>query len=131
MNRLRALGVGAETVKDWLGAGGVPVDPAQASHRSQSCIAGDNGKPCPHNEDGNWWDRIAAGAVVIIMSQRRAKDALSIRIPEEYNLHFCSICHCKLETKIHVPMEHIASYTPKDVWDALPDYCWMKKEQPK
>lgn len=135
MNRLQAFGVGAETVADWLGAGGIPADSSIAEHRAKTCALGDrdqDGKPCScrYNEPGTRWDQFAAETVSIIMAQRRAKFALGLKIPSEDQLHFCALCHCKLETKVFVPMSHIAAHAPESLWKQLPPWCWMVKERP-
>lgn len=125
MNRLQAAGVGIATLKDWLGDGGVPVSQGHAEERALVC------EICPKNKPGNWWDWIAREVVQVVLSQRRAKAALELRVQCEEDLHFCDVCHCDLKTKVFVPFDHIAKRTKEETWKALPDHCWMLAEKPK
>jgi hypothetical protein len=125
MNRLQAAGVGVATLKDWLGVGGVPVVQDQAEQRASVC------KTCPKNKPGNWWDWISREVAHVILSFRRAKAALNLRVKCEEDLHFCEVCHCDLKTKVWVPMERIAKHTSEKVWSELPSWCWLQADKPK
>lgn len=131
MNRLQAFGVGTQTITYWLGAGGeaVPVEIAEA--RARACVAGEAGKPCRYNQAGTWWDKLAAQTVRTIMAQTRAKSALGLKLPSDDQLHFCTLCHCRLDTKVLVPSEHLLKNTPRELWSELPHWCWLLTERPE
>lgn len=122
--RLHAYGVGARTLLDWLGEGGMPVTQEKADSRAAVCCS------CPSNKPGDWLDRMAAEVAAGVMAQRRAKLAMGLRVRQEDNLHHCEVCHCHLPTKIWVPFDVIEARTTMATWKALPSHCWMVKESP-
>lgn len=123
MTRLQALGVGMNVLADWLGEGRKPVPQEQADARASVCAS------CPHNWDGDWFNKLSGNIVAIVMQQRRAKVGLGLHVKDEALIHFCEVCQCHLPVKVHVPLRHIEDYTPEQVWRELPQECWMKKER--
>lgn len=123
MKRLESIGIGSRILFDWLGDGGKPVPQEQSDSRAATC------RSCPHNWEGDWFNKLTAEVVSVVMMQRRAKMGLGLHVKDENGIHFCEVCQCHLPTKVHVPLKHIESYTPEQVWSELPEICWMKKEK--
>lgn len=120
---IRRTSDGARILDDWLGAGGLPADPALAESRSVVC------EPCPNNVKGDWKALVTGAVAEAVLEQRRVKTQLNITVSNEDNLGTCAVCLCHLALKVHVPMAHIQKYTSDAIWSELPEFCWMKKER--
>lgn len=118
---------GAEILRDWLGDGD-PVHPMVAEARAKRCTTGNDGKPCPHNIEPNWWDRIKHVAAEWIRSEIELKAKLKLHVPQEKDLAMCKICGCCLSLKVWTPIQHIKNHVTSDALNATPEYCWMRKE---
>lgn len=121
--------VGANLLKDWLGAGGVPVPHDLAAKRAWTCSAGaPGGQKCPHNSQGDWtrFFTVPASEGIRKMLSMRADRAMTT--PSDENLGVCSVCDCPLKLKVHTPLSHIKEHTTDEVRAAFPDFCWVAKE---
>lgn len=108
---------GAKALSEWLGQGGVPVEPKLAGSRAIICAG------CPHNVDNP--NLLGAVALASIQEYEFARNHLRLSVPEDDLLHTCGICSCPLKLKIWVPMEHIKPSTEEF---SFPPYCWIPRE---
>ena len=113
---------GINAISSWLGSGLKPVAKELASARAAVC------SNCPLNVDGNFWTRMAgeAGAAVKLLVE--AKNEMKLTTPSDDKLLSCDACSCWLQTKVWVPIGHVASNTSVKVLAAMPEFCWVKKE---
>ena len=111
-------GIGA--IKDWLGNGLRPVPQETADSRATICNS------CPHNQDGNWWQRFEGQVADKIKALVQVKNSMKLITKHDESLKSCTICDCSLPTKIWVPIEHVLANTSEKTMAALPDFCWVK-----
>ena len=119
---------GAAILNDWLGDGMHPVSQEQADHRSLACVSADEGKPCPHNRESQWWEKSKGIIAGMILEQLSIKSKLKMTTPLESHLNMCAKCGCCLPLKIHVPIEFIKSHTAPDTISSYPPFCWQRIE---
>ena len=128
-DRIHSALTGIATLRDWLGEDGEPVATEVAESRSSVCRhGGPDGKPCPFNYAGDWWDMVSAEVAISVLNQRAEKARLQIKLHDEVNLGTCKVCLCHLPVKCLVPIEHIIKHTTDEVWNELPPHCWIKAE---
>jgi hypothetical protein len=121
--------VGSDLLKDWLGAGGVPVPDDIAAKRAWTCAAGaPGGQRCPHNTQGNWTRFFTVPASEMIRGMLSLRSDKALTTPSDDALGVCSVCDCPLKLKVHTPLEHIKAHTSDEVRAAFPDWCWIKAE---
>lgn len=107
-----------QVLSDWLGAGGIPVEPALAQRRADVCLK------CPKHTQ-NW--RPTESVAAAIKLQMELKNKLQMRVKGEKSLHTCSVCGCAMRLKVHVPIEHVALDPEErsEYWNE----CWLLKEE--
>jgi len=128
LDELKADIAGVKTLADWLGEGGKPVAQDHANLRGLACAAGHDGLPCPHNGCAGWLDTAKGAVADEIRRQLAVKHKLNITTPTDGELHFCLLCRCKLDLKVHVPIEHISAHTSQELAARYPAWCWQAKE---
>lgn len=128
LEQVRNDASGAALLKDWLGAGGVPIEQVQAELRADVCYRGNNGAPCPLNKEPNWWQRFANTIALTIRRQLELKRRLGLRVQKEHHIHMCAACGCCLKLKVWVPIQHIGNHTSVETFNKFPPYCWQKTE---
>lgn len=119
---------GAAILADWLGDGGHPITQEQADRRSLSCLAGDDGKECPHLTHPRWWDSAKGAVAFAIKEQLEAKAGLKLTTKLDEHPRLCNVCGCCMPLKAWVPIEHIAAHTPEDLVKKFPPYCRIRQE---
>jgi len=108
-------------LKEWLGAGGVPVPTAHAQARVNVCLV------CPHNDLSRWIWSTTARRVISLQSQLR--EHMKIKLEGEDKLGTCDVCGCVLHLKSLVPAEHIAAHTSPEQLSKFPaTNCWITDE---
>lgn len=108
---------GAETLREWVGDGGV-VDPALAQRRADTCIQ------CGFNQPGpKPIEHIAEAAKKLL----EFKNAMQIRVNGEHRLFTCQVCECPLRTKVHIPFKRVKP--TEEEKPHFPAKCWLLKEQ--
>lgn len=116
----KALIQGTKTLVDWaLNGGQVSLD--EADRRAVVCST------CPMNQDSQGCETCNSEQVADLV----AKMAFKGEIPHGRYLRSCAICQCKLAIKVRVPLDIIQRNMPDDQQNALPDFCWCKKEELK
>lgn len=122
MNLLERAGQyanGIQILRDWLGSGGIAVEPSRSQGRANICLA------CPCNDAGF---SVAESVATAIRNHVELKNKLELRVDGEKSLHTCQICQCALRLKVHVPMAVIRGHMTPDELGKFPDHCWQKKE---
>ncbi len=127
VSAFKAYRDGTNVLREWFGAGAVPVPRAVAVSRSQVCYLNPD-KKCEFNTPGFEPAEIVSE---VIRQQAEKKNELSLNVPNEESLHTCQLCLCPLKLKVHVPISHIAEQQPKEVVERIREkapWCWMVKE---
>jgi len=116
------LAAGAETLVEWLGEGGVPVEKSLAEKRAAVCAA------CPHNnmEDFSRWFTNPVSQAIRFQIQR--KQDMKLETASDEKLGTCAICSCPLKLKAWTPLHNINNNMPADIKAALPAHCWITKQ---
>lgn len=120
MNRVQQINQARKILHDWLGEGCNPVPIEQAQARADVCLK------CPNNYQGSWMWNLATS--MAIASQMKLRDLMAIKVNGEERLRVCTVCGCKVQLKIHVPIKHIYSHTSDEMVNRFPDFCWIRKE---
>jgi hypothetical protein len=107
--------------REWLGDGEIPVDPATAQRRADTCLA------CPKHTSIPFWELLADPIALRARRQIEVKNQMNLRVDGEKSLHVCSVCSCVLRLKVHVPTHVVqAMREPSDIF---PENCWIEKEK--
>lgn len=118
-----------ELIYEWFGDEGTPVHQMVAEARSERCVHGLDGKPCPMNQYPGWWEQnIKMPVARVIKGMLELKSNLKLEVPEDENLHMCRACRCCIRTKVWTPIKHIKEHTDKEALDKMPEFCWIKTE---
>lgn len=112
----------AAIMRDWLGEGGIPVDPRIATHRAFIC------ESCPENQHGKWWEQAKHSIAEVMRIHLEVKNSHYIDVPNEHKLNLCRVCGCCLPLKVHVPLKHILDNTGAEMLARFPENCWIPKE---
>lgn len=117
------LGSGAMILKDWLGAGGVPVAKELAAARSAVCAT------CPKKVPGDWTTLFTQPIADRIKTQIAMKQQMELTTPSDAELQgtMCEACSCPLELKPWTPLEHILAHQSADTKARLDARCWILK----
>lgn len=120
--KVRKLSAGVWLLLDWLGEGGVTVVGAVAESRARVCM------DCPHNGKGGIEAYFTEPISNKIRRQLELKNDMELATPSDEKLGICDLCDCPLKLKVWTPMPYIRNHMPQSVKDALPDFCWIRKE---
>lgn len=125
-----ASGVGV--LIDWLGSGGVPVDPAVAEARAQVCAVmqrpGQGQPGCPKNGQGGLSRFFTEPAAALITKQLEQRQDLKLSTSVDDKLGICQACGCVNKLKVHVPIDFIKAKMSEQVQRDLDPLCWILKE---
>lgn len=122
VGKFGAVKAGMGVLKDWLGAGGVPVSPEKSASRAAVCAV------CPENKPGDIFAIFTQPVAERIKSQLAIKNDMSLTTPSDAKLNVCQACMCPLLLKVHTPLEHVTSHMSEEVKKALDPQCWVLKE---
>lgn len=115
---------GEETLREWLGEGGVPVAHDLAERRAQVCNI------CPKNDQTHWSKFFFGSAANSIRKIVERKNHLKLSTTFDPELGSCTACLCPLETKVHVPLKHILAHMDEETKAKLHVSCWITHETP-
>ena len=110
---------GASVLMDWIGSGGYCIPKEDAQRRAYTCLN------CQHS------GKVVAftGPVVdTIKLIAEIKSGSNLRVDGEKKLDSCSICLCKINLKVWVPIFHIMAGMESDDLSEFPANCWIVKE---
>lgn len=113
------VAAGIQTLLDWLGSGGAPVDQKEAESRAMICST------CPKNEKGDWKRFFTVPAAEQIKLQLEMRNNLSLKTSQDAHLNVCSGCDCVLKLKVWTPMSHVLKYTTEETKKRLDPRCWV------
>ena len=113
-------GIGA--IRDWLGDGLKSVPQELANKRAAICA------PCPLNIEGNFWQRMEGVAAQAVKLLVQTKNKMKLNTPSDEMLKSCGACDCWLQTKVWVPIAHIAKNTKPETMKKLDKACWILAE---
>lgn len=119
---VKRVAAGAGTLKDWLGAGGVPVDRPLAEGRAAGCAV------CPKNVAGDLTSWFTQPVAERIKAQVAMKLDLNLTTAVDEKLGICEACACPLKLKPWVPLPHIREHLSDEVKARLDPGCWILKE---
>lgn len=71
---------GIAALQDWLGDNGEPVHQMVAELRSNPCLEGNNGEPCPMNKAPKWWERAKEKAAEWIRKELELKNNMRLEV---------------------------------------------------
>jgi hypothetical protein len=118
---------GAQALADWLG-GEPPVIPGAALFRAESCVQGNEGKPCPLNVEPNWWERNLKDPIARwITREIEEKHRLKLATPYDAQLHMCGACGCCMKLKVWTPPKVLRKHVTEKQVEKTPAFCWMRK----
>lgn len=121
---------GSEILKDWLGAGGIPVPADIAGKRAWTCTAGaPGGKRCPKNDKGDWTRFFTVPASETIRAMISLRNERSLETPQDKELGVCTACSCPLKLKVWTPPAFVIQHLSPEVEAELPEFCWILKEK--
>lgn len=120
---LSRLTSGTMVLKDWLGAGGVPVAKELAAARAAVCAT------CPKKVPGDWTTLFTQPIADRIKAQIEMKQQMELTTPSDAELKgtMCEACSCPLELKIFTPLEHVLAHQSADTKSRLDARCWILK----
>lgn len=114
---------GEETLRDWLGSGGKPVERELAESRARIC------SDCPQNTKSHWSLSLFGTAAQAVKSIVELKNGMKLKTSYDDKLGVCKACLCPLETKVHVPLAHIFEYMDDETKQNLDPRCWITSEE--
>ena len=118
LEQAKSIPHGIQSIREWLGAGGVAVDNATAQERADICIK------CDKNVHGN---PITTAAALAVRRHLEIKNKIGLRVNGEKSLGQCDVCHCVLRLLIHEPQENVKSQMTADEISNTPKHCWKLK----
>jgi hypothetical protein len=107
-------------LREWLGAGGVPVKHETAAIRAFIC------EYCPENVAAKWWEFAKDPIAAVIRQHLQLKHEMKIFVPNEEALNMCRRCGCCIRLKVHVPIEHIKNHITPEQLAEYARACWIK-----
>lgn len=124
-----AVAAGANTLRDWFGAGGKPVAVELARSRAERCAQ------CPKNDvnsgegyAGDWTRYFTKPAADFLKKQFEKRAEMKLATEFDDKIDVCQACLCPLKLKVWCPMEHIKARMPEAVKAELDTECWVLKE---
>lgn len=121
---VKRIAGGARILSDWLGDGGIPVEPSVSQARADICLN------CPKNTKGGFLvSKITKPIADAIKEQLRVKHELGLTVNGEENLHTCAVCICQLQLKVHTPIDYILKHTSNEVMKEFPSFCWIPNKK--
>lgn len=116
-----AVASGFQTLANWLGDGGKPVDQELAEKRAAICA------DCPQNppDGGGWLATFTIPAQNLIRRQLQERKELKLSTSLDSKLNLCEACDCPLHLKVHVPLNYILTHIPEAAKERLDPRCWI------
>lgn len=122
LQKVQAVAGGGKTVVEWLGKGADSVSPELSAKRGLICAS------CPRNVPGDWTSFFTVPVSQGILAALNLREQWKLSTPYDDKLNVCEVCLCPIKLKLHMPMTEIMSKMKPEVMEALPDFCWIKKQ---
>ncbi len=121
--KLRNVAAGIDIIADV----GMTKDQAVSIHaaekRASVCIN------CDYNElPKSWFDHFTASASEAIRKGFETFKGWNLPVPHKDKIGICERCDCPMGLKVYFPLNKIINNMPPDVFDSLPEWCWIRKE---
>lgn len=120
--KVRAVASGKEVLLDWLGEGGIAVEPELSESRARICAA------CPQNKAGDWLAFFTQPIAEKIREALAAKNERALTTSQDAKLNVCEACLCPIPLKVHSPIKHIQEHLTDEVKNRLDSKCWIRSE---
>lgn len=111
---------GVESLANWWGAGGEPVNNMKAEFRAGICAE------CPQNGKGDLTSWFTLPASRFLMRKFKERSEAGYKTSHDASLGVCLACSCPLKLKVHCPLEHIEMTEESKA--ALDPRCWILSE---
>ena len=119
LDRARQIKDGAETIAEWIGAGGHVVSQEDAQARADVCLT------CALNQKGTL---ISNAVAVVIKKHLKVKNKLGLTVKGAKRLKTCTACSCVLNLLIWCPQRRIQPFLTDEELQKYPSFCWKLKE---
>jgi hypothetical protein len=119
---LRKVNAGRLTLLEWEQSGEPPVAKEKATARARVCV------DCPKNGRGGLTDFFTVPASELIKAQMERSKSLDLSTPHDDSISVCKVCLCPLKLSVHSPIAIKVKHLPADVFNEMPDFCWVKTE---
>ena len=126
---VRKTGANIKLVLDLLGPTMQPVEKELAEKRAWTCAVRDDGKGCPLNQDGGFWQKLTAEAARGLKLLIEVKNDLRMETSLDLKLKSCTGCDCWNPLKVHVRLDHIVRNMNEETKLKLDKKCWVLAEQ--
>lgn len=127
LERAKGAAAGAKTIVSWMDDGAPAVSQEIANRRAAICTGGaDPEKKCPMNGAGDLLAYFTVPATNAIKAQIERKKEMKLETPGDDHLGVCTACDCPLKLKVWMPMDRILSKMPKDAYERLAPFCWIR-----
>lgn len=118
IDQAKAIPHGIQSIKEWLGSGGIAVDPETSQARADICLT------CDENKESNF---ITESVALAIRRHLEVKNKVGLRVLGEKSLGTCGVCNCVLRLLVHEPQENVKRQMSKEEVEATPKHCWKLK----
>lgn len=113
---------GVGLLVSWLGDGLKPVEQGVANSRAETCLK------CPLNQKPNLLQSAYGSVANGLHLLMEAKADMKLSTPFDDQLETCAACDCRNSLKIWTPIVHEKKFTTPEIFAALHESCWVRKE---
>lgn len=107
------------TIMSWFRDDHPSVPPEQIEKRAETCLA------CPMHG----YPSDCGGCAAAEIAASVGNFIVGSRVPQDEKLKACRVCSCLLRLKVRVPLPSILKHSPSAQLAALPQNCWILREQ--
>lgn len=122
VSRVAAVAAGSRTIYEWINSPQEGVAKDLTEIRALTCV------DCPKNEKGNlldYFEEAAAKAITFEMERRKGWD---LSTSQDDKLGVCQVCFCVNALSVHCPRDLKLKHMPTEIYEGLPENCWVKTE---
>lgn len=119
------VATGVQSLVDWIGSGAEAVPQDLANKRAATCAG------CQFNDKGDWTRLFTMPVSNAIRSELSKRAQWKLSTEHDASLQVCSQCLCPLPLMVHVPLEAKMKHMNQNVYNSLPEWCWIKTETKK
>lgn len=128
------VSVDLDALKEWLGAGAVPVSKELAALRALTCFKCDRNSSstlCPDGERKSWMSWVTPKIAWVLKKYSALKNRMNLTTPYDAELGKCLACECELPLKVWVGLPHIVDNMGPKTSAAIAKvpHCWVNTER--